>query len=55
MEVCGQAAAVLIHRARRDQRETQHIVSGLQAYARRARAVKKLQDGKQCDYFTPVQ
>jgi hypothetical protein len=49
MEVCGQAAAVLIHR------ETQHIVSGLQAYARRARAVKKLQDGKQCDYFTPVQ
>jgi hypothetical protein len=39
MKVCGGAAAVLMHLVHR---ETQHIVSGLQAYARRARAVKKL-------------
>jgi len=35
MAVCGQAAAVFVHR------ETQHIVSGVQAYARQARGVKK--------------
>jgi hypothetical protein len=39
MEVCGRAAALLVHR---EHRETQHIVSGAQDYARRARAVKKL-------------
>jgi hypothetical protein len=35
MGVYGRAAAVVVHR------ETQHIVSGLQAYARQARGVKK--------------
>jgi hypothetical protein len=35
MAVCGRAAAVLVHR------ETQHIVSGVQDYARQARGVKK--------------
>jgi hypothetical protein len=35
MAVCGRAAAVVVHR------ETQHIVSGVQAYARQARGVKK--------------
>jgi hypothetical protein len=36
MDVCGRAAAVFVHR------ETQHIVSGLQAYACRERPVKKM-------------
>jgi hypothetical protein len=45
MEVCGRAAAVFVHR------ETQHIVSGAQAYARRPRAVKKMQVEKQYYYF----
>jgi hypothetical protein len=35
MALCGRAAAVVVHR------ETQHIVSGVQAYARQARGVKK--------------
>jgi hypothetical protein len=44
MDVCGRAAAVFVHR------ETQHIVSGVQDYARRARVVKKLQDENPFDY-----
>jgi hypothetical protein len=52
MEVCGRAAAVLVHR---EYRETQHIVSGAQDYARRARAVKKLKETKRCDYFIQFQ
>jgi hypothetical protein len=36
MVVCGRAAAFFSHR------ETQHIVSGAQAYARSQQAVKKL-------------
>jgi hypothetical protein len=40
MDVRGQAAAVLVHR------KTQHIVSGVQAYARLPRAVKKSPERK---------
>jgi hypothetical protein len=45
MTVCGRAAAFFIHR------ETQHIVSGLQAYARKLRAVKKSKAAKQSSYY----
>jgi hypothetical protein len=40
MAICGRAAAVFVHR------ETQHIVSGLQAYARQPQPVKKSSGSK---------
>jgi hypothetical protein len=46
MAVCGRAAAVVVHR------ETQHIVSGVQAYARQARGVKKSAVSKTVRLFT---
>jgi hypothetical protein len=55
MTVCGRAAAALVSREHREHRETQHIVSGVQDYARRARVVKKLKDEKRCDYFIQFQ
>jgi hypothetical protein len=46
MAVCGRAAAFFVHR------ETQHIVSGLQDYARQAQGVKKSATSKMVRLFT---
>jgi hypothetical protein len=48
MEVCGRAAAVFVHR------ETQHIVSGVQAYARQERPVKKPEVSKSVQLFNAI-
>jgi hypothetical protein len=45
MAVCERAAAVVVHR------KTQHIVSGVQAYARQARGVKKSTSWKSVRLF----
>jgi hypothetical protein len=49
MAICGRAAAVFVHR------ETQHIVSGLQAYARQQQAVKKSKAIKRFYYSNTFQ
>jgi hypothetical protein len=49
MAVCGRAAAFVVHR------ETQHIVSGVQAYARQARGVKKSAASKRSNYSIDIQ
>jgi hypothetical protein len=49
MDVRGRAAAVFVHR------ETQHIVSGLQAYARQSQPVKKSPTANRFNYHQQYQ